>query len=1318
MNKYTPPLPEEYLHALWRWCLSMFAILLFVEMANSLLMGSPLTPIVFFSSDIKTSLSRASSVLMFVALSLLISDICRLSRKEILWLALLGTIWTALVYSHYSGKTADLTKNSYEEIALFGLQLFCMPGVLWVILTTALPSNILKRSHTPDRQAWKFLALFICLYPFTGLMTIGALRVGAVIYPLVYDQIFYKIDAAFGSLTGPSWAQTVYHLNNIAPMWVQQATTFAYSIISALFWPIIAFLIREKKLMLLNGLRAVLIPFIIAWFCYMWLPGLGPGMAFYGPDNAAALPHAADLAAELVAAPPAYRNAMPSMHMFAALEIMLVMAGSRYKKLFGLSVALVLATVWTTLGLGEHYVIDLVVALPLAASLGVLLLLPPYWRQPAFVWRWVWGGCFAAFFAWMLVIRLAPQWLYEQPNVTRGCALVSTALALALMGRYIRSVWRLGNDIDAGLVAAPALPAASAGPAVPAAARPRAVWLESLMGQRWLVAVFFGSGLAALVYEVVYAKALAVTFGGTTLAANTVLATYMGGMALGAWLGGVVADRAKAAFSALHLYAVFELAIGLYAAATPVLFPLVLKLYVALATDVRPDAPYLTALRVLLGVAVLIVPTLLMGATLPLACKHLAQTTQSTTPAQAIAPLYGANVLGAALGALIAGYVLLPSAGRSGATLIAALLSLLVALYALGQAKEMAAQPAACGPADGTPAAADSAAQTRGAPWPGRAAILVLLIGGGLTLALETVYMFLLGVVAGNSVYAFGLMLATFLLGLGLGAAACKTLGRWLADATLVTLAQCGIALALTASAFMWDGLPGYFASFGHLIESGMALSFGARELIRAMVCALVMLPPAFFIGLSYPAAMALAADRLGRRQDSAAGVGAASAINTVGNILGVLLAGFVFLPAWGSRDTLHGLASVSALLAVLMFAAQALAREGGALRWSDNVYSPASSMARAVPAFTGAAIALTLLGLLIWPASWNYTALSNGANVYFSPTSWGEAIDHAESTEGGLTTVTRSMEQAHDADGKPLTLHTLLTNGKFQGNDSPGGEMLAQESFALLPLLHQPRRGAALVIGYGTGMTARMLHEQGFAQLDIAELAPDIVHLADRYFASLNHGISSQPGVRVFYTDGRNYLLTQNQRYDLISIELTSIWFAGAANLYNREFYELAAARLAPGGVLQQWVQLHHMRPIDFVTLVNSARSVFRYVNFYMRGGQGILVMTNDAASAAENPAAQDALARGLQAAGSTATVPDLKTSLVADAAAVDQMLRRNLGPGGERLFISTDNNLYLEYATPKGNAVTDNTTATILRLFFAAPDSGSSRNTGEKRP
>ena len=243
---------------------------------------------------------------------------------------------------------------------------------------------------------------------------------------------------------------------------------------------------------------------------------------------------------------------------------------------------------------------------------------------------------------------------------------------------------------------------------------------------------------------------------------------------------------------------------------------------------------------------------------------------------------------------------------------------------------------------------------------------------------------------------------------------------------------------------------------------------------------------------------------------------------------------------------------------------------------------------------------------------------------------------------------------------------------------------MVAQESFALIPLMHTAQRNAALVIGYGTGMTARVLQDQGFAHLDVAETSRDIVVMADKHFSNINADISRHPAVKMHYTDGRNYLLTQSKQYDLISLEITSIWFAGAANLYNKEFYELASARLRPQGVLQQWVQLHHMRTIDFLYIMGSVRSVFKYVWVYVSGGQGIIVASNDDA-ALHNQAAMKKLLAGHTI--SDLKMTDLPERLVAGPQQVDAFVAR-FDPE-LHFFVSTDKNLYLEYATPKGNAM-----------------------------
>lgn len=1129
---------------------------------------------------------------------------------------------------------------------------FCILFVPLGICTLFFAIFTILKGGLKNIPSW--INIFFCIaiaMLCTGIATNAALEIGAVVLPFSYDVYLYKIDAAFFGVA--TWAAVT---QNELPELFKELVLAIYSMLGFMFFPIIALLIRENKIRALNGWKIILVPFAIAWICYAWIPVAGPVYLFQG-DFPDAVPMASDIKNSMLVLGSAPRNAMPSMHFSGAIFILMCCAALRKKWLFIISVLFVLGTAWATLALGEHYAIDLIVAMSFAPAIGLFLMNSPRWRLVSKWARYLQRASLLTFLLWMLLLRLSPQWLAENLNCVRLLAVWSIFLGGWLLTLHVRCVW-YEEDTNEELL--------------PTELAPKPFILPQLLpvelkGKKWLVGIFFFSGFAGLIYEVVYAKALGVTFGGTALAANTVLMTYMGGMALGTWLGGIVAPRSR---QPLLLYALIEAAIGIYAAITPLLFNGIQSLYVTLALDAAPDATWLTCLRIALGAMVLGVPTVLMGATLPLVFQCLHGMGVST--ARAIAPLYTANVLGAAIGALIAGYVLLPAVGRNSGTLLAAVISLIVALFVVDKIKREGYE---IGESvyKNTPHVNCLPKMERPNARHGVTALVVLTIGGGITLALEVVFMHLLAVVAGNSVYAFGLMLATFLLGLGFGSAISEWLMRRLPRITLVLGAQCGISLTILLTSFVWDGLADYMGSFGYAQQQGLYLSFSAREFVRGVVCALAMLPPAFFIGLSYPAAIGLAADWLAKHRfggETARGVGTASALNTIGNIAGVLLTGFWWLPSFGSRNVLLGLAIFSVLLAILL--AWAITIEENKLRWQ---WLP---------------IACIGFALFLFPAQWNLTALSTGANVYFYAQNWGEVIAHAESVEGGLTTV------AQTKDSKGRQHLTLLTNGKFQGNNSGDGEMIAQESFALIPLMHTTKRGNALVIGYGTGMTSRVLQNQDFVHLDVAETSRDIVAMADKYFSNINANISKHPAVKMHYTDGRNYLLTQSKQYDLISLEISSIWFSGAANLYNREFYELANSRLETGGVLQQWVQMHHMRPKDFLYILGSVRSVFKYVWIYVSGGQGIIVATNSKDSF-QNKDAFDKIAKNHPISG--LNLSELPEKMIADPSKVDALMVR-FDPKLQ-VFVSTDKNLYLEYATPKGNSLTTDSGLEIINLL-----------------
>ena len=765
--------------------------------------------------------------------------------------------------------------------------------------------------------------------------------------------------------------------------------------------------------------------------------------------------------------------------------------------------------------------------------------------------------------------------------------------------------------------------------------------------------MFFASGAAALAYQVLFAKELALVFGSTATATLTVLATFLGGMSIGSLIGGALAWRVK---RPIVLYAVVELAIAGFCVLTPILFSAIKNIYVYLAADLAPDSPQLLMLRVMLGSGVLLVPTVLMGITLPLLAHALNPIGDQL--GRAVSWLYTCNTAGAALGALITSYTVIPVFGVHSTTMIAALMNLLVALIALKLGKLYATTWNASAPVT------DIIASTE--PMPERGAWRVLLcawlalgLGGMLSLGLEVVYVHMLSMVAGNSVYAFGLMLATFLIGLTLGGALGRRLiGRagtnrvaWLA------CSQLGLAATVALGVLGWDVIPVYFAGFA---GSHFLTSFASMEAVRASVCVVVMVPPTVCIGCSFNLAMELATKASARRGITMLGVGAA--LNTLGNIAGVLLFGFWILPSLGGLATSY----------VIVFSALALAL----------LIAVLASTAKLRHWMAAASVCVVAL-IMASPARLDYDRLSSGANIYFIPQDWGTVVAHAESIDGGLTAVAR-----HTIAGQ--VVNTLVTNGKFQGNDARNGELQAQIGFAALPLLHQERRDNALIIGFGTGTTARVLHDAGFKHVDIAELSHDVVSLSDQYFPAINGLVSKQVGVQTHFTDGRNFLLLTKRQYDVIGIEITSIWFSGAASLYNREFYQLARTKLRPDGVLQQWVQLHHMTPTDLLTIIGTLRSEFNYVSLYVVGNQGILIATNDIAHSEASAATVAALDSSpqLKAVRDMAgrSFADIAGDLMLPPPKVDVLLNR-FGANPE-LWISTDNNLRLEYSTPKANA------------------------------
>jgi spermidine synthase len=825
------------------------------------------------------------------------------------------------------------------------------------------------------------------------------------------------------------------------------------------------------------------------------------------------------------------------------------------------------------------------------------------------------------------------------------------------------------------------------------------------MFPRLLPVLFFFSGVSSLIFETIFTRLLTYTFGNTAHAVCTVLAAFLGGLALGAHFLGRWVDRRGAS---LLTYGTLELLAGAYCLFIPGLFALLTKAYVGLYHWLHLGMWALTGVRFGLAAMVILLPTFLMGGTLPVLARCVASAVEEFQPL--VDRLYAWNTLGAAAGVLASTYLLMPSLGVRGTIHVACAVNLVIFL--------------------GTAAGSRQGSLTAANPLPTSAPLKegelrrrVLLAAAFLTglaaLGYEVVWTHVLGFLVGNTVYAFGVMLFTFLCGLGwgahwvahhltrpalwprvlaasqlfLGVAVFVTLPLWsrlpelfaqglrraevwdmagIAALLVVRMAYLGWRMARRGrhAGVPWARLLEFVAEFV-LLASLVSINldtlwqyevtgFVVAELLRFLCAFYLLILPCVLLGISFPLLLNLASEAGG----VGASVGGVYAANTLGTVVGSVLTGFLVLPALGSHATLQAAAALNLLLGL-----------GFAL-----LLVPLNRPRRWVLGLVVASLVLLVCG---GSAQWDARSLTRGTYVYFNS---GWPIDRvlyfAEDVQGGLTSVI-SVGRAR----------VLLSNGKFQGNNA--GEVPAQVRFALTPILFTPRFERALVIGLGTGNTLHAVSLFPFQKIDVVEIAPHIVEAARRWFEDVNAGVLDRdPRVQLTLADGRNFLLLTRARFDLITIEISSIWISGEADLYNREFYELCRSHLSDRGVLQQWVQVHHMRPQDLLVILNTAARVFPHVAFFLGPEQGLLIASPDPLECdARQVAALQALP-GVHRELAALSIPSLWTML-GELMLFDSSFREatNTLPRLSNLpadFTSSDDRPYLEYQTPKGNALT----------------------------
>ena len=699
-------------------------------------------------------------------------------------------------------------------------------------------------------------------------------------------------------------------------------------------------------------------------------------------------------------------------------------------------------------------------------------------------------------------------------------------------------------------------------------------------GARGLVAgLLFGSGMCALIYQMVWLREFRFVFGASTLASAAVLSVFLGGLGAGGFWFGRRVDRHP---RPLALYAYLELLIAGAAALTPVLVWMVREFYVALGGVLWLGPVAATLVRLVLTAGALAVPTFLMGGTLPAAARAVGG--DEDAGRRRVAALYGINTLGAVTGALLATFALLEHLGADATLWAAGALNALVGGWALWIAR---AYPAAFD----KPVPVAPAGYTKVHSSVRRLIFATAGLAGLAFLLMELVWYRMLAPLLGGTTYTFGLILAVALLGIGLGGTAYALWGRK-RDPTLAGLAlTCTLEALFMAIPFALGDQLAVLA--GGLREWG-TLGFGGLVLSWAVVVGIAVLPTAVVAGYQFPLLIALlgpGARRLGLD------VGWTYAWNTLGAIVGALLGGFVLLP-WLSAPGAWQLVVV--LLAVL---------GGGIAGFSRTRSSREAESAK----WAGLAIALAAMAASsLWAtgptAAWRHSPIGAGLSAR-SNLSANEIQGWMQGQRRAVRWEREGVESAvaiRVADRGPV----LFLNGKSEG--SAVGDASTQIMSGMIGAILHPQPRNALVIGLGTGSTAGWLAAiDAMERVDVVELEAAVVEAANA-FAPVNANAVGHAKVHTIVGDGREVVLTTRQSYDLIFSEPSNPYRAGVASLYTREFYEGVAPRLRDGGLFAQWVQMYEVDEQTIRTIYATLSSVFAHVETWQTQRGDLLLLSS----------------------------------------------------------------------------------------------------------
>jgi spermidine synthase len=777
--------------------------------------------------------------------------------------------------------------------------------------------------------------------------------------------------------------------------------------------------------------------------------------------------------------------------------------------------------------------------------------------------------------------------------------------------------------------------------------------------------IFFFSGLSALVYQLLWMRHLGFIFGNTIYASATVLTAFMGGLALGSHLFGRYAERLK---NPLKCFAWLEWGIAAYALSMPLMFNGLRLIYRLAYRTISDQLIVLTPLRFVLAALLLIIPTLLMGGTLPVIIRGLARGNQEF--GKKLGWLYGVNTLGAVAGIFACGFYLIPTVGLTWTNIIAVATDAIAGVGAWLLASRGSIAAPEQEPLRPRFRFSDMPAESR-------YAVLVAMLCGFVSLALEVIWFRALILVFGSTTYSFTVMLGVFLLGISLGSLLIARVLDRLRDGLLPLLAAAValIGLCTLASLYYFDHGPDFLLA--HLAAHN--LSWSSMNRARFMLSAMHLALPALLFGIAFTAAT-----RVVRRDEpsSSGAVGMVYALNTLGAVVGSFAGGFILLPKLGME---RSLLTLGVLMAAVGLVTLVVAGRKPILRVAGGVVA-----------------ATMLLMLVISPPSWNKELLASGA--FFSP------FNFIKGDKIVLRDIAMSDRLLHYEEALSSTVAVQLSSneqkyfcvdGKVEADQSPRS-MVLQRMIGHLPTLFHPNPKKAVNIGLGAGVSFGALGQHPLDHLEVVEIEP-AVQVATRVWGELNHNILENKNAIVTINDGRNHLFSTTNRYDVITADPFEPVMAGAAHLYTEDYFKLTRARLKEGGIMGQYLPLYELSLEDYLSIVRSFASVFPESAVFYTGFDTILIGFESKMKLDANILRQHFEIPAVKA--SLADIGFTSPEMLLGMFVADLRKHPDFANSG---ILNTDDRPYVEYSAPRSalHYTTDANQTALLSIFTQIPE------------